>query len=559
MGLALATNLLTFTSPLLAAGQPRSIAIAADGLARRLEQSCLGAVLVGGAHTVADFEALIAGTEFARDLGKSHVRSAAYLEMVDATDQAAAMRVIDFVRSGGQDRMPWTLWGAERALVCAEALTSRGDVRLVQQVHGYADRAIGALDLSDGAKADLSTALSKPDHVHIRLLRIPMDNGQIKTFLSYRVQHNRWLSGEDLWYGGGLRVQPDVNRFVCEMLATEMTYKNTAMGLEFGGAKGVIAADPKQLSDAEFERLLRAYARAFAYPLTRNRCKPAGDMGTTTERLPLFRWMQEELDAVVGPIAPGTFTCKPYDRSVGPVLSGIDGRLQATATGGWAALIAYETANGRVGDRIVINGFGNAAMYFAEIAHREGRRVIAVNDSGGTWHDPNGLDIPALIRQKKGQLATGETPRAYDGDRNMVWTVEGDVLVPAARHWLVTDQIADTVQTKLGLPLANNPVRPEAMERIRERERRGDFEWLSDHQVSGGGVTSSSMESEQNRRGRWITRAQNDAAIREAMAATISAAIERKRASREPITLHEAGWQVTMERLAQAKPRRRAA
>ena len=544
---------------------PRVVPMSPQGLAARLEQSSLGAVYVGGSFQAADFERLVGGHQFLKNLAENDHLRADYLNFLDAADQAAAESLIQALR-GDRTKLPPALYGALLAMMHPEAITMTSDLALVQQLERHITEAVESLEITDNKKERLQTALKTPDHVHKRILRIQMDDGQWRAFLAYRVQHNRWL-GEERWYGGGVRWQPYVNEFVIRMLGGEMFFKCTAMGLPMGGGKAGIACNPsqkpgesasdpakKKLSYAEMGRLGRAFSRAFANILVANRDKPAPDIGTSPEGLPLMSIMQDEIDKIYGPDgAPGTYTGKPFVEGVDPRRNGIPGRGKATGQGGWFALEADAEVIGEpIGETFIIQGAGNAGLYKAKIVHASGRKVVVLTDSQGGWYDPNGLDIPRLIRQKTEKLLPGEEPIPQNVDKIEAMRKEADVLVPAAAHWTINGPIAENIRAKMIVELANNPCTDDGLTVLKERELRGELRVLPDFQASGGGVTVSFFEWQQNQGDRIWSEEEVDQKLKERMYAAIQSS--SRRARKEGITVREAAWRNTVARAAEKMP-----
>jgi len=353
------------------------------------------------------------------------------------------------------------------------------------------DRALSRLDEAAGhinIDADVIEKLKFPrETIKMRLL-IRMDDGSRKSFLAWRCRYDDTRGPTK----GGIRFHPDTNEEEVETLAFWMTFKCAVMNLPYGGGKGAVKVDPRQLSKSELERLSRAYMQAFAHVVGPDRDIPAPDVYTNAM---IMGWMADEYNQIVGSVAPAVITGKPL------ALGGSVGRTDATARGGYYLVnhLAQELGL-REKTRIAIQGFGNAGQYYARIAGADGHEVVAVSDSSGAIHKPDGLDIDRLLAGKTaGRSVTqlgpelGATPIAADA----LVGVECDILVPAALEDMITERNAASVKAKVVLELANGPVNPTADKILAER----GVIVLPDILANAGGVTVSYFEWVQNRQG----------------------------------------------------------
>jgi glutamate dehydrogenase (NADP+) len=323
-------------------------------------------------------------------------------------------------------------------------------------------------------------------------LMIRMDDGSRKSFLAWRCRYDDTRGPTK----GGIRFHPDSTAEEVETLAFWMTFKCAVMNLPYGGGKGAVQVDPRTLSKAELERLSRAYVQAFGRILGPDRDIPAPDVYTNAM---IMGWMADEYASIVGQSVPAVITGKPI------ALGGSLGRDDATARGGYYLVrhLARELRlPGRM--RVAVQGFGNAGQHIAHMLAADGHRIVAVSDSRGALHCPDGLDVEALLRAK----AAGEPVTALAGQAGAVAVpaealvgVDCDLLVPAALENMIHEGNARDVRARVVLELANGPVTPEA-DRILEK---AGVLVLPDILANAGGVTVSYFEWVQNRQGYYWT------------------------------------------------------
>ncbi len=361
------------------------------------------------------------------------------------------------------------------------------------------EKAAKALSLDENALE----LLKRPQRTHEVAIPVKMDNGKIKNFRGYRVQYNNARGP----YKGGIRFHPQVDLSEVSALAFWMALKCAVVGIPFGGAKGGIEVNPKELSLREIEELSRGYVRALFLELGPKIDIPAPDVYTNPQ---IMGWMMDEYSRMRGYTSPGAFTGKPVETG------GIIGRDTATADGG---LIALEKVREKLGTdakdmRIAIQGFGNAGYNFALRAHKAGYTIIALSDSRGGIKAKNGkgLDPDVVMENKKekglidgmycvGSVCDGENYAPISNDALL--EIECDVLVPAALENQITKENADRIQAKVILELANGPTTPEADEIL---FKKGTVV-IPDILANAGGVTVSYFE--------WLQNLQNDVWSRE--------------------------------------------
>lgn len=327
--------------------------------------------------------------------------------------------------------------------------------------------------------------LKKPKRVIDRNLQIQMDNKSIKTFQAYRVQYNDALGPTK----GGIRFHPNVTLDEVKALALWMALKCAVVGIPYGGAKGGVIVNPKELSERELEQLSRAYVRAMHEYIGPTKDIPAPDVYTTPQ---IMAWMMDEFEEIKGEHAPGVITGKPVE------LGGSKVRDYATAMGGAYVLrqVIDEQGMNPFETKVAVQGFGNAGSHFAKILHEWGYKVIAVSDSKGGIYDKNGFDVPKLIEHKnKKDIVQGFGCKNISNEELL--TIECDVLVPAALENQITKDNADKVKAKIVLELANGPTTLEADKIL---DNKG-IVVVPDVLANAGGVTVSYFEWVQNNMG----------------------------------------------------------
>src|SRR3989344_3443063 len=329
-------------------------------------------------------------------------------------------------------------------------------------------------------------ALKAPKKFLKATLKVKMDSGKIKAFKAFRSQHNDAVGP----YKGGIRYHQQVTEDEVKALSTWMTIKCSVVGIPYGGAKGGIVVDPKKLSKGELERLSRAYMRAFYQAFGAWKDVPAPDVNTDGQ---IMAWMLDEYEKLTGRHEAGMITGKPLE------IGGSLGRTEATGLGAFYVLeqlVRVKKINKRK-TIIAIQGFGNAAYYFALFAHKTGYKIVAVSDSQGGIFKASGLDPVKVMthKDKKGSVV------GYPGSKKItneaLLELKVDILAPAALENQITDKNAAKVKAKYVLEIANGPVTPEADVVL---HKRGIIS-LPDVLVNAGGVTVSYFEWVQNNMG----------------------------------------------------------
>ncbi|MFD1032000.1 Glu/Leu/Phe/Val family dehydrogenase [Metaplanococcus flavidus] len=327
-------------------------------------------------------------------------------------------------------------------------------------------------------------------------VRIPvrMDDGITKVFTGFRAQHNDAVGPTK----GGVRFHPDVNREEVIALSMWMTLKCGIVDLPYGGGKGGIICDPREMSMHEIEKLSRGYVRAISQIVGPNKDIPAPDVFTNSQ---IMAWMFDEYSKIDEFNSPGFITGKPI------VLGGSQGRDKATAQG--VTIVINEAAKKRgldmQGARIVIQGFGNAGSFLAKFLHDSGAKVVGISDAYGALHDPDGLDIDYLLDRRD---SFGMVTNLFDNTitNKELFELDCDILVPAAISNQITAENADDIKASIVVEAANGPTTSEATKMLTDR----GVLLVPDVLASAGGVTVSYFEWVQNNQGYYWTQEEVD-------------------------------------------------
>jgi len=308
---------------------------------------------------------------------------------------------------------------------------------------------------------------------------VAMDDGSIDVFLGYRVTHNIARGPSK----GGIRYHQDVTLDEVKALSMWMTWKCALMGLPFGGAKGGVICDPKRLSMSELERLTRRYTSEIINDIGPERDIPAPDVGTDGR---VMAWIFDTYSMNKGHSVLGVVTGKPL--SVGGSL----GRLEATARGALYCIQALSMKQGARMDEysVAIQGFGNVGAHLARLLHLEGAKVVAVSDSRGGMHNPNGIDVPAALAHKQEHGTLAGLANAEPVTNEELVELPCDILAPCALEQVVTEENADRVKAGVICEGANGPVTPSADMILEER----GVLVLPDVLANAGGVVVSYFE-----------------------------------------------------------------
>ena len=329
--------------------------------------------------------------------------------------------------------------------------------------------------------------LKSPQRVLEVTFPVKLDNGTVKTFTGYRSQHNNAVGP----YKGGVRFHPNVNLDEVKALSIWMTIKCCVSGIPYGGGKGGITLDPRDYSEAELERIARAYSEAISPLIGEKIDIPAPDVNTNGK---IMSWMVDAYENVVKKSAPGVFTGKPVE------FGGSLARTEATGYGvNFAAVQALEKLGKDVkGATYAIQGFGNVGYHTGYYAHQSGAKVVAVSTVDVAIYNENGLDMEALFKefQEKGFI-TNEAGYGKEISNAELLALDVDVLAPCALENQLTSENAGKVRAKIVVEGANGPTTPEADAILRQN----GVLVVPDILANCGGVVVSYFEWVQNLQG----------------------------------------------------------
>ena len=347
-----------------------------------------------------------------------------------------------------------------------------------QTTNHYLERAFDLLGLPER----LRTALVTPSRELRVELVIELDDGSLGHYIGYRVQHDDSRGP----FKGGLRYHPDVDLDEVRSLASLMTWKTAVVDVPFGGAKGGIQVDPKQLTKRELERLTRRFVQQISPVIGPNTDIPAPDMNTNAQ---VMGWFFDEYSRRNG-FSPAVVTGKPLE------LHGSLGRDAATGRGCVFAIREVLAAAGKKleGTTFAIQGFGNVGSWLARLLHASGARIVAVSDLKGGVFKGDGLDVPALLTHARTTGTVSDFPGAEPLSNQELLKVECDVLVPAALGHVLHEGNARDIRAKYVLEAANGPTTAEADQIFGER----GIVCIPDIWANAGGVTVSYFEWTQN-------------------------------------------------------------
>ena len=337
------------------------------------------------------------------------------------------------------------------------------------------DHAADALELAN----DVRQMIRFPERILTVAVPVRMENGRIRHFDGYRVQHSTVRGPAK----GGIRYHPNVTLDEVKALATWMTWKCAVVNIPFGGAKGGITCNPKEMSIGELERMTRRYTSAILPIIGPEIDIPAPDVYTNSQTM---AWIMDTYSVTKGYSNPGVVTGKPIS------LGGSLGRNEATGRGVFYTIqsACQHLGLSMAGATIAVQGFGNAGSVAAQLLHEAGALVIAVSDSTGCIRNAKGLDVPALIRYKESTGRVSGFPGSEAIYPQELLGLACDVLIPAALENTVHEENAQYVRAKMVAEAANGPLTPEA-DRI--LQSKGVF-LIPDILCNAGGVTVSYFE-----------------------------------------------------------------
>lgn len=385
-----------------------------------------------------------------------------------------------------------------------------------------------------GYNKEMYELLKEP--IRLLTVRIPvrMDDGTVKIFTGYRSQHNDAVGPTK----GGVRFHPDVDEAEVKALSIWMSLKCGITNLPYGGGKGGIICDPRNMSFRELERLSRGYVRAISQIVGPTKDIPAPDVYTNSQ---IMAWMMDEYSRLREFDSPGFITGKPL------VLGGSHGRETATARG---VTICINEAVMKIGKelqgaRVVIQGFGNAGSYLAKFMHDAGAKVVAVSDVYGGVYDPNGLDINFLL-DRRDSFGTFSKLFSNTISNKELLELDCDILVPAAISNQITQENAANIKASIVVEAANGPTTLEATKILTDR----GILLVPDILASAGGVTVSYFEWVQNNQGYYWTEEEVMAKLEKVMVSSFDSIYQL--AQDHHVDMRLAAYMVGIRKVAEA-------
>ncbi len=359
------------------------------------------------------------------------------------------------------------------------------------------DEAASRLNLPDGIKE----IIKRPRRATIQSLPILMDNGTFKVFTGYRVQHSIVRGPAK----GGIRYHPDVTLEEVEALAAWMTWKCAVVNIPFGGGKGGIACDPSKMSLGELEKLTRRYAADLSDLFGPESDVPAPDVNTNEQ---VMAWFMDTYSMHERRTETAVVTGKPLE------IGGSLGRREATGRG---VLLCVREACRHLdlplqGARVAVQGFGNVGSVSADLMAKDGAKIVAVCDISGAIHNPDGLDVPTLIRWTIDHRGVAGFPGSKPLTTSII-EYDCDILVPAALENQIRADNADKIRARIVAEGANGPTTPDADIIL---QQRGVFV-IPDILCNSGGVTVSYFEWVQNRMGLYWPEAEVNLRLEQTM------------------------------------------
>jgi glutamate dehydrogenase (NAD(P)+) len=364
---------------------------------------------------------------------------------------------------------------------------------------------------------------------------VELDDGNVAVFTGYRVQHNLARGPAK----GGIRYHPSVTLDEVKALAMWMTWKCAVVRIPYGGAKGAVVCNPKQLSLRELERLTRRYATEISILLGPESDIPAPDLNTNAQTM---AWIMDTISMHQGYSVPGVATGKPI------AIGGSEGRQDATGRG--LVYCVQEAAKALKldmrGARVALQGFGNVGEAAARFLAEAGAQVIAIGDSEGTIYRADGIDLSLARRQRQETGSIVGTSRTERIASDELFEVDCEILVPAAIEGQITERNAGRVRARIVAEGANGPTTPEADAILRER----GVTIIPDILCNAGGVTVSYFEWVQDREAFFWTLEEINARLRRIMTRAFD---DTLRMSREhEVDLRTAAYMLAVGRVAEA-------
>ncbi len=364
---------------------------------------------------------------------------------------------------------------------------------------------------------------------------VRMDDGTVKVFTGFRIQHNDTRGPAK----GGIRYHPSVTLDETRALAALMTLKTAVVNIPYGGAKGAVVCDPKLMSQGELERLTRRYASEISVLIGPERDIPAPDIGTNPQ---VMAWIMDTYSMLKGYSVLGVVTGKPIG------VGGSKGRFEATGRGCTtsAKLAAAHLGISLNRATVVVQGFGNVARSAAKLLAADGCRIIAISDSKGGTYNPKGLDLESLLNYKK---QTGSVVGFADSEsvtNTELLALPCDILVPAAIEDQIVKANAPDVKARIIVEGANAPTTPEANEILNDK---GVFV-VPDILANAGGVVVSYFEWVQGVQAFFWSEDEVNHQLQRVMDSAFGEVLEMSQ--REKVDMRDAAYMLAIKRIADA-------
>lgn len=362
---------------------------------------------------------------------------------------------------------------------------------------------------------------------------VKMDDGSVKVFTGYRSQHNDAVGPTK----GGIRFHQNVSMDEVKALSIWMTFKCAVTGIPYGGAKGGIIVDPKELSEGELERLSRGYIDAIYKLIGEKVDVPAPDVNTNGK---IMAWMVDEYNKLMGYSAIGVITGKPLE------FGGSKGRTAAT---GFGVAVTVREACKKLGmdlkkATVAIQGFGNVGSFTAANVQKLGGKIIAVAEWNGVIYNENGIDANKLAEYMKANKSILGFPGTKEISTDEFWSLPVDVLIPAALENVITLNNADKIQAKIVAEAANGPTTPEADEVLHSK----GILLTPDILTNAGGVTVSYFEWVQNLYGYYWSEEEVESKEEEAMVKAFEPIWQIK--EQYNVTMRQAAYMYSIKKVA---------
>ncbi len=365
-----------------------------------------------------------------------------------------------------------------------------------------------------------------------------------KKYDAWRIIHNNALGPGK----GGIRFHPEVCEDEVKSLAFWMSLKNSLAGLPYGGAKGGVRVNPKELNEKGIEKISREYIRVFHDFVGENKDIPAPDVYTNPQ---IMGWMLDEFEKIEKKHQPGMITGKPLE------LGGIELRKDATSKGGNIVLDLFLAKKEQKPEqtKIVIQGFGNAGMNIAQMLKKEGYKVIAVSDSKGGVLEKEGLKIDEMIKIKKKTGAVNQYAEELEQGEKIsnkeLLELETDILILAALENQVTEENAEKIKAKAILELANGPVTSSADDILEKKK----ITVIPDILANAGGVIASYCEWCQNKTGGIFSEEHLKKILEEKMKMAFEKTYELAE-KEEKLTMRKAAYIIAVKRILETEKAR---